>query len=305
MRLLSLTLLFILSTSATLLAQDVKQPKPPQALADMVSQGSQVFYLGEYEGMKGWALIREGKPEFFYENKERTALVMGLLFNEGGEMLTMAQLKELNNRVGDDMYATTGGALSQMEAESAQAPAITPVQPQQHTQSQPNVNSAPIIAATTPQNTAPLSKAELMYTDLISANWITLNPQGQYDVFAFIDPNCPHCQKFVSMMDKDPKNVRLRIIPMGVQEDGLKRAAVLLSSNDPDRLVRYANGDKGALSAPDNISLEAVKKNFSVMVKHGFDVTPIVVYRTGKGAIRLIRGRPRDMDMVVDDIKNN
>ena len=41
------------------------------------------------------------------------------------------------------------------------------------------------------------------------------------------------------------------------------------------------------------------------MVKNRFDVTPMIVYRTKKGAVRIIRGRPADYDNVLRDINEN
>lgn len=274
-------------------AQAQKEPKPPKSLADMVAKGSQVFYLGQFEGMNGWALIRQGKPEFFYENKDRTAMVMGLMFNDSGEMITMAQLKTLNDRVGDDMYAATGGALSQ----------------DIQTQTNAQKFSEPVVNVTPPQQlNRPLTKAEQMYTDLLAANWITINPDGAYDVFTFIDPDCPHCKQFLRDADSylTTGGLRLRVIPIGVRDESLRKAALLLASANPgEKLKQYAAGDQNTLNAPESINTKAVESNLAMMLKHGFDVTPIIVYRTGKQEIRMIRGRPASIDMIINDIKDN
>lgn len=273
------------------MAQTATEPKPPASLAKMQATGSQIFYLGEFEGMNGWALIRQGKPEFFYENKDRTAMVMGLMFNGAGEMITMSQLKGLNDRVGDDMYASTGGALSSFKKENDEASSTI-------------TNNAP----TEPKINRPLTKAEIMYTDLLSANWVTINPEGAYDIFVFIDPDCPHCKTFINdtaaYQVKD--GIRVRAIPIGINDQSMRKSAVLLSSANPaEKLKQYAAGDESALSAPATINTAAAEKNMSLMVKHGFDVTPIIVYKTGKGEIRMIRGRPANMDTVINDIVNN
>lgn len=294
-RILSILVALIIFLPFTVTAQDLKEPRPPKALAEMEESGSQIFYLGNFQGMNGWALIRQGKPEFFYENRERTAMVMGLMFNEAGEMITMAQLKSLNERVGDDMYASTGGAL-------------TPEQKSGETEVVEQSPSALETPSKSPTINRPLTTAERMYTDLLAANWITLNPDGAYDIFAFIDPDCPHCKSFIrdseSHLVKD--GIRIRAIPIGVRDESARKAAVLLSSADPaDRLKKYAAGDISVLKAPGNISTTATEKNMSLMLKHGFDVTPIIVYRTGKGKIRMIRGRPAGMDIIVNDIINN
>lgn len=297
-----LTLLILIPLTS--MAQPAEEPKPPKALADMQSTGAQIFYLGEFEGMNGWALIRQGKPEFFYENESRTGMVMGLMFNEAGEMITMAQLKTLNDRIGDDMYASTGGALTPAQKLGEVEPEPT----------QPATNNESSVVATTPATAAPapinrpLTAAEKMYADLLSANWVTINPQGSQDIFAFIDPDCPHCKTFIN--DAAPYlvqgGIRIRAIPMGARDESMRKAAVLISSANPaERLVKYAAGDTSLLTAPDNINTAAAEKNMSLMIKHGFDVTPIIVYRTGKGEIRMIRGRPASMDTIINDIVHN
>ena len=297
MRLFFPILFMILTLPIAVLAQS-KQPEPPESLANMVERGSQIFYLGQMEGMHGWALIRQGKPEFFYENESRTAMVMGLLFNDDGNMMTLSQLSALHDRVGDDMYASTGGALksdnNKQITDNVDAPANTQI-----TEAE----------APTPTLNRPLTRAERMFTDLLGANWFTMNPEGEYDLFAFIDPNCPHCKELIrdAAIQMTPEGkIRYRIIPVGFQEESLKKAAVLMASANPaERLIAYANGDESQITVPQNINTNAVQNNTSMMLKHNFDVTPIVVYRTKGGIIRLIRGMPQSYDNIRNDIDNN
>jgi protein-disulfide isomerase len=289
MRIFSLLILMFLMP-LTIQAQDITQPDPPKSLKNMVENGAQIFYLGEFEGMNGWALIRQGKPEFFYENRDRTAMVMGLMFNGDGEMITMGQLTTLNRRVGDDMYASTGGSLAQHKQAQVAQPSLV----------EEPVVTAPIVRE--------LTQAQRMYTDLIASNWITINETGKHDVFAFIDPDCPHCKQMIREMAPAFENdqIRLRVIPLGIADAGQRKASVLLSSANPEeRLLKYANGDSDALSAPENINTKAVEKNKKTLLKWGFDATPIVVYRTLKGEIRVVRGRPYDLDNLVKDIEMN
>lgn len=283
-------LILVLLMPFTTQAQDITQPDPPKSLKKMVESGSQIFYLGEFEGMNGWALIRQGKPEFFYENKDRTAMIMGLMFNGDGEMITMGQLTSLNRRVGDDMYAVTGGSLNQHKQAQIAQPAVTDTP----------VSTAPVVRE--------LTQAQRMYTDLIASNWITINETGKHDVFAFIDPDCPHCKQMIREMDTAFSNdqIKLRVIPIGISDVGQRKAAVLLASANPEeRLLKYAHGDNDALSAPQNINTKAVEKNKQTLLKWGFDATPIVVYRTLKGEIRVVRGRPYDLNNLIDDIEKN
>ncbi len=286
MRMFTLLVLVLLMPFTTQ-AQDITQPDPPKSLKKMVDSGAQIFYLGEFEGMNGWALIRQGKPEFFYENRDRTAMVMGLMFNGEGEMITMGQLTSLNRRVGDDMYAATGGSLSQHKQAQIAQPPVTDT-------------PAPVVRE--------LTQAQRMYTDLIASNWITINETGKHDVFAFIDPDCPHCKQMIREMDSAFSNdqIKLRVIPIGISDAGQRKAAVLLASANPEEiLLKYAHGDNSALSAPQNINTKAVENNKKTLLEWGFDATPIVVYRTLKGEIRVVRGRPYDLNNLIDDIEKN
>ncbi len=289
MRILSL-LILVLFMPFTTQAQDITQPDPPKSLKTMVESGAQIFYLGQFEGMNGWALIRQGKPEFFYENRDRTAMVMGLMFNGDGEMITMGQLTALNRRVGDDMYAATGGSSNQHKQAQTAQPSTTDT----------SVATAPVVRE--------LTQAQRMYTDLIASNWITVNETGKHDVFAFVDPDCPHCKQMIREMDSAFSNdqIKLRVIPIGIADAGQRKAAVLLASANPEEiLLKYAHGDSSALSAPQNINTKAVEKNKQTLLKWGFDATPIVVYRTLKGEIRVVGGRPYDLNNLIDDIEIN
>lgn len=311
-------------------AQQGLEPTPPDILRNFVREGGQIFFLGEYEGMNGWVLIRNGQPEYFYENPDGTALVMGLLFDTDGQMVTMPQLSRLRERVGDDMYATTGRLNIQQE------PVTTDITGQDVTQ-QPQVpdiasvaeammgspnEAVPPTTATPEQETlssgldfatpvggVELTPAEQMFVDLIRANWVTMNPEGNHDMFALIDPNCSHCKEFILNSNEsflEAGDLRLRIIPIGMNIDSARRSAVLLASADPvKRLIEFSNGNEEALPAPNNINIEAVEGNTALMVKHNFGVTPAIVYRTKQGKIRLIRGRPADYNNILRDIREN
>jgi thiol:disulfide interchange protein DsbG len=217
-------------------------------------------------------------------------------------MMTLSQLSALHDRVGDDMYAATGGALrSDNTTQDTNNTATDTAAPTQTAQTDIEV----------PQQTMdrPLTRAERMFTDLLGANWFTMNPDGEYDLFAFIDPNCPHCKELIrdAAIQMTPEGkIRYRIIPVGFQEDALKKAAVLLASGNPaERLMAYANGDDSQISVPQTINTRAAQNNTALMSRHNFDVTPIVVYRTKGGIIRLIRGIPQSYDNIRNDIDNN
>jgi len=212
-------------------------------------------------------------------------------------MITLSQLSNLHDRVGDDMYAATGGAIKN----DGDGDPVTQ-----------NIETATEETAATSNRVQrpnrPLTRAEVMFTDLLAANWFTINPEGAYDIFALIDPDCPHCKDLINAIQPElvPGGIRLRVIPVGFTDEALRKAAVLLASANPgERLINFSAGDTSAIIAPANINVEGAIRNTAVMTKHRFDVTPILVYRTKGQEIRLVRGAPNNYETIKQDIDNN
>lgn len=295
---LSLALIFAAPVGAQTLQQTPKEkPEMPKALASAEADGAQVMYLGEFQGLYGWALIRQGRPEFYYATKDNSALVMGLLFDAEGEMITNGQLAQLRANEGDDMFAMTGGLDDVNNSPKSTAPTTNVVE----TSGRVDTGLATTIA---PESLTP---AQEMFVDVMAANWLTFGPNGKYEIFAFIDPDCPHCQRFIADSKPlvDNGTLKIRALPIGIDPSSERKAALMLAGSNPmDRFLRYANGDQDALNAPANINVEGVQKNKSVLTSWGFDVTPIIVYKSGGGDIRVIRGRPKSMEDLIRDLSS-
>lgn len=307
MRFLNLSALFFALTvfCASVSAQELlqtpnKRPDIPAPLQAAVNEGAQTYYLGEFNGLYGWVLIRQGRPEFFYQTKDGGAMVMGILFDGEGEMITAGQLAQLKANEGDSMFAMTGGAASL--ANPQPAPTLTP-QPAM-------INEPEVITTGNATSIVPpiLTKAQEMFVDLQAANWVTFGPNGKHEIFAFLDPDCTHCQQFAKSIKPlvDDGTLKVRVLPIGIDPVSEQKAAMMLAGSDPmNRFIRYADGDESALQPPANINVAAVQKNKEVLLRYNFDVTPIVVYRTNGQAIRIVRGRPQDMNTIIQDIANN
>jgi hypothetical protein len=322
-----MTILSVMLISGGALAQNNDgEPKPPQALQDIVNQGAQIFFMGEFEGLNSWLMIRQGQPEYFYVDQDENFMMMGLMFNGEGQLITMAQLSGLRERVGDGLTqlvtpiedSLINSNQPNRQSVSATDPLSANIAAMESLIEQPTPEGAQSSVTPATNNNslatplgggAPaLTPAQNMFVDLIEANWLTINPDGQYDMFIFIDPDCPHCKQFMveSQDFIEQGEIRLRVIPIGVNQDSVRRAALLLASGNPmDRMLRHANGDATALPVLDNISTEAVEDNAALMIKHKFDVTPVIVYRTQGQEIRLIRGRPTDYERILRDIREN
>lgn len=302
MRFYILLLSFTIALTSSLQAQELKQtpaqaPDTPAPLQAAVDGGAQVYYLGEYEGMYGWALIRQGRPEFFYGNKEGTVLIMGLMFDGQGEMITNGQLAQLRSNEGDDMFAMTGDLDEVNNTPTSTAPT--------NIVSENTPTAADGLATSIMPEFVELTPAQQMFLDVQAANWITYGQNGKYELFAFVDPDCPHCQRFMAEAKPlaDAGILKLRLLPIGINPESEKRAALILAGANPvDRFLKYGGGDASALDYPADINVSGVQKNKDVLLKWGFDVTPIIVYRSGTGDIRVVRGRPQDMDTLVRDL---
>lgn len=302
----ALTMIMPLSVRAQTLQQTpATQPAPPKPLQEAVESGAQIYYLGEFQGLYGWSLLRQGKPEFFYTTHDGRALVMGILFDGEGEMVTNGQLAQLHANEGEDMFALTGKIDDGTQSASASAQQGGTAA---SASSAPSISSLPprpvtgVATSITPERLTP---AQEMFLDVQAANWLTLGDKGKYEVFAFIDPDCPHCQQFMREAKPyiDSGDMKLRALPIGISPESERKAALLLAGSDPlDRFLRYADGDASALTPPNSISTDAVRKNMGVMLDWGFDVTPIIVYRAGNGDIRMVRGRPGNLETIFQDI---
>lgn len=259
-----------------------KEPPLPASLQTLVQQGGQVRYLGRELGMDGWVAIRNGKQEYFYAPPDGSALMMGLLFDKNGKMITVRQVKELQEKSGKSLEPF------------AAAPAKTAV-----------TGSGPLAP--------PLSKfktpAEQLYDDVTYSNWIPLGSRDAPFIYAFIDPQCPHCHDMLLDMQKkyiENNQLQVRVIPIGFHDDTVAQAAFLLAAPDPQTaLFKHLNGDKTALPVMPDINTQGVQRNLAIMQSWKFDVTPIVIYRAANGNVKIVRGRPKDVAALLADLPKN
>ncbi len=146
-----------------------------------------------------------------------------------------------------------------------------------------------------------------MYADIENSNWIKLGSEKAPMIYSFVDPNCPHCHDFLNdIRKKDYLNkgvLQVRIIPVGFQEGSLAQASFLLASPDAsERYLKYLDGDKDAIPAKSDVSTQAVQKNMALMQAWKFNVTPLTVYRSKSGEIKIVRGRAKDLSTILTDL---
>lgn len=261
-------------------------PALPETLQSLAAKGAQIRYLGREKGLDGWIAVHQGQEQYFYATPDREAVLMGLLFDKTGKMLTIRQVQNLQQ--GNDPTLET-----LMTGDAAQN--VDPLETlQKSLQAEQEKKAA--------------SPSEQLFTALENSNWIPLGTNDTAPVvYAFLDPQCPHCHAFMDDIRKnylDAGLIRLRMIPVGLREETKAQAAFLLASADPAaRWYRHLDGDKDALPVDSNTNLQAAEMNLAIMQDWKLDATPILVYRSGKGDIKIIRGRPKTPSDIVLDLQ--
>jgi thiol:disulfide interchange protein DsbG len=261
-------------------------PALPDTLQNLAAKGAQIRYLGREKGLDGWIAIHQGQEQYFYATPDREAVLMGLLFDKSGKMLTIRQVQNLQQ--GNDPTLE-----SLMDA--PMEPTVDPL----------SVLQKQLQAA---QKAKPSSPAEELYAALESSNWIALGSNKDAPVvYAFLDPQCVHCHGLMDDIRKDyldAGQLQMHMIPVGLRDETKAQAAFLLASADPAaRWYRHLDGDASALPIANNTNVQAAEMNLAIMQDWKLDATPILVYRSGKGEIKIIRGRPKNPSDILTDLQ--
>ncbi|MBX2834865.1 MAG: thioredoxin fold domain-containing protein [Micavibrio sp.] len=271
-RFLALTLLSFTAMIPLAHAQDAI-PALPAPLKTEVSQGAQVRYLGNDFGLDGWLLIKGGVEQYFYVQPDGEGMIMGILFDKNGKIQTTKQVERLRAG-GDTMLDELVGVSPNMK----------------------ELNSASALK----------SPAEQMFSDVSQSNWVALGKAGAPVVYAFIDPQCPHCHEFVKQV-VDAKalengRVQIRLVPIGFKEETKAQAAFLIATPNPEeRWMKHMNKEE-ALPARSDINQQGVERNLSIMQSWKFDATPMIVYRAQNGKVKIVRGTPNNLSQFLADI---
>jgi thiol:disulfide interchange protein DsbG len=251
-------------------------PEMPEPLQELVNQGAQVRYLGKDYGLDSWITIKNGQEQYFYVLPDKSAFMMGVLFDSKGKLVTVQQVQRLQAQ-GDtllDSLATGFGDVGAEKDARVDAEFKTP--------------------------------SERLFNDITLSNWVPLGQAGAPVAYVFIDPQCPHCHEFIKDLRADyldKGRIQLRIIPVGFKEETVAQAAFLLAAPDPqDRWYKHMDGDATALPAKADINQQGVQRNLALMQSWKFDVTPMVIYRGKDGTVKIVRGRAKDIPAFINDL---
>lgn len=267
---------FAFGANAALAQSDAPLPELPKPIENLVNEGAQIRYLGRDYGVDAWITIKNGREQYFYVLPDKKAFLMGVMFDETGKLVTVEQVSRLQEK-GDDMLDILADDFSSAVDEAGQEDSLEFKSP-----------------------------SEQLFYDIENSNWIPLGAAGAPIMYAFIDPQCPHCHAMLEDLKADyidDGRVQLRIIPIGFRQETRAQAAFLLAAPNPqERLFNYLGGDETALPARSEINQQGVQRNLALMQSWKFDVTPMVFYRSKAGDVKIVRGRPQDIPALVGDL---
>ena len=250
-------------------------PELPEPIQNLVNEGAQLRYLGKDHGMNAWLTIKNGVEQYFYVKPDGSAFVMGVLFDKTGKLVTVDQVSRLRSQ-GDTLLDTL-----------AEFP-----EPEETTTNEPFEFKTP---------------AEQMFADVEGSNWVPLGNTGAPVVYSFVDPQCPHCHSFVRELRDgghlESGKIQLRMIPVGFKDETRAQAAFLIASPNPqERWLKHMDGDETALPAKTEINQQGVQRNMAIMQSWKFDATPMSVYRGRDGSVKIVRGRPQNLQTLLSDL---
>jgi thiol:disulfide interchange protein DsbG len=268
-------LLFFSASSAS--AQELL-PELPAPLQTLVNQGAQVRYLGKDAGVDGWVMIKKGKEQYFYVLPDGKSFISGVLMDEKGKVVTIEQVRRLRGDNGDELLDSLTAERPDMVAEAGK-------QSNQYELKTP---------------------AEQLFSDVESSNWIPFGQAGTPVMYAFIDPQCPHCKRTMLDLKKeyiDQGLAQVRVIPVGFRDQAKAQAAYLLAAPNPvDLFWEHLANPETELPAKSEINLQGIQRNLAIMTSWKMDATPLIIYRGKDGTVKIVRGRPKDIEVLVKDL---
>ncbi len=286
-------------------AQVSQQPVTPAPIQSLVDEGAQLRYLGQESGLHGWLVLQKGQEQYFYSTADGQAIVMGILFNNKGDTITLRQINELRKKEGPAIDRLAGFApRDEAMGGTGLSPNAPVIQPALTGSNSPDFTNPQALL-----DSATKSKSEQLYQGVQNANWIAFGKEGAPAVYSFIDPECPHCHELVKKIRDsgylEQEMLQLRLIPVGVlSENSLIEAAYLLASPNPQQdFYRHLDGDKDVLLSDKSVNTQGVQRNIKLMQDWKLDVTPFSVYRDREGKVKVLQGVPDDIKKIITELR--
>lgn len=280
---LALLAAVIMSTQAMAQTDLPKEPPLPAPLETMAKEGAQLRYMGNEGGLDAWMAIQNGQEQYFYVTPDREFVLLGMLFDKSGKMITLQQVSKLQ-KSGDPVLDVLKANVSTPDASV--------------TDQLPKAEGDIAKALKTP--------SEQLFADVESSNWKALGKDTAPVMYMFIDPQCPYCHEFMKTLRKDIEagNVQVRMIPVGFRDETRAQAALLLAvPNAQERWFRHLDGDKDALPVTPGVNEQGVERNMAIMQSWKLNVTPLSMYRAKDGKIKIVQGRAKDLKALLADLQ--
>ncbi len=272
------------------------QPPVPEPIQNMVADGAQLRYLGKDAGLDGWIVLKNGQEQYYYVTPDGQGIVMGVLFNNKGDTITLRQINDLRKKEGPAIDKLAGYP----ESSAPKADAVVP----QASEGSPDFSNPQALIKSVVK-----SKSEQLYDGVTASNWIALGSDKAPPIYMFMDPECPHCHDLIGDIRKsgylEQGLLQLRIIPVGVlSENSLVEAAYLLASPEPQKdLYAHLDGKKGVLLTDKTVNTQGVQRNIKLMQDWNLSVTPFSVYRARDGKVKVLEGRPDDLKKIITELR--
>lgn len=284
----------LMGINTPVFANPPKTPPLPEPIATLQKDGAQLKYLGRDLGFDGWIAIKNGQEQYFYVTPDGSAFFLGVLFNKNGRAVTFDQMKRLQG-VKDPALNNLENAPSQIVEQPNPAPATPIATTSQSTMMNGNQSSQ-----------RPGSPAEQLMQDVMAGYSFTLgkNPNAP-TLYMFTDPLCPHCKDMIQVLNPALArgDMAVKVLMVGaLTPDSAPLAAGILSQNNPGESYN-ALIYKQKLPPKGNASDPRIAKNLDIMMKWKFTGTPVTVYRAKNGAIKILQGPPKSLDILMQDLR--
>src|ERR1700744_823779 len=93
--LLAAVALILLPIHGVMAADKVPAPESNAVLANFISNGSKIYYLGKQSGLDGWLIVKDNQMQISYTNDDKDHALIGAMFGGRGENVTAAQIQTL------------------------------------------------------------------------------------------------------------------------------------------------------------------------------------------------------------------
>ncbi|MDP9196124.1 MAG: thioredoxin fold domain-containing protein [Pseudomonadota bacterium] len=293
-------LVLVVFSGSSALAQTPSPAQGPDpakvpALASVRQLTPDILWLGSWGGLDSWAATREGQTAVFYTTADGMGILTGPLFDGAGANITKQQVEA----------AQAGGYKLGMAFQEAPPPPPLPTAPGLSPSP-----VAPMVAARphAPQPATGANMGETMYGELEKTHWFRLGQEtGPVLYFAF-DPRCPYCKEVFRKLKEGAAaegRVQVRMVPVGLlSEESMINAASLLAAPDPAKTFEafLSMGPNALQGLGNQESGQKLLENMQFVLRWGIDGVPWLSYRGKDGKIKILKGQPKDLDAVINDI---